>query len=43
MGPAISEATGQAPRFSCIYSAPASCLLKSALDFSLGEPISAVN
>src|SRR5580704_15502461 len=30
-GPAISEATGQAPRFSCIYSAPASCSLKSAL------------
>jgi hypothetical protein len=29
--PAISETTGQAPRFSCIYDAPASCSLKSAL------------
>jgi hypothetical protein len=36
--PAVSLATGRAPRFSWIYRAPASCLLKSALGLFLKKP-----
>src|SRR5215471_7353975 len=36
--PAVSLATGRARRFSWIYRAPASCLLKSALGLFLRKP-----